>query len=123
MSFLSFSHNLFQDAYKYIFQFEDGNCKIVHKTSSILERGEVPPLEIKNGQFFEKESTLITEFNLSSPWELYSLDNYEVAVALLCFLHVENYSTIAFDERDIFWLQRSLPCACMFVALYGCAFV
>ena len=32
------------------------------------------------------------------------------------------YSLIAFDERVTFWLQhiRSLPCACAYVALFGC---
>ena len=34
-----------------------------------------------------------------------------------------NYTPIAFDERVTFWLQRarSLPCACVFAALYACA--
>ena len=33
------------------------------------------------------------------------------------------YSLIAFDERVTFWLQRagSLPCACVFAALYAYA--
>ena len=32
-----------------------------------------------------------------------------------------HYTPIAFDERVIFWLQRagSLPCACVFAALYA----
>ena len=35
------------------------------------------------------------------------------------------YTPIAFDERVTFWLQRagSLPCACVFAALYACAIV
>ena len=33
------------------------------------------------------------------------------------------YAPIAFDERVTFWFQRtwSLPCACVFAALYVCA--
>ena len=32
------------------------------------------------------------------------------------------YTPIALDERVIFWLQRagSLPCTCVFAALYAC---
>ena len=35
------------------------------------------------------------------------------------------YTPIAFDERVTFWLQRtgSLPCVCVFAALYACAIV
>ena len=33
------------------------------------------------------------------------------------------YTPIAFDERETFWLQHagSLPCACVFAALYACS--
>ena len=33
-----------------------------------------------------------------------------------------NYTPIAFDKRVTVWLQRagSLPCVCMFAALYAC---
>ena len=34
-----------------------------------------------------------------------------------------HYTLIAFDKRVTFWLQRagSLPCVCVFAALYACA--
>ena len=40
-----------------------------------------------------------------------------------CIKFKQTYTLIAFDERVIFWLQRagSLPCACVFAALYACA--
>ena len=42
---------------------------------------------------------------------------------LLRHLNTQDYTPIAFDERVTFWLQRagSLPCACLFAALYACA--
>ena len=43
---------------------------------------------------------------------------------LNCVLRIHAcYTPIAFDERVIFWLQRtgSLPCACVFAALHACA--
>ena len=37
-------------------------------------------------------------------------------------VNLKHYTPIAFDERVTFWVQRagSLPCACVFAALYAC---
>ena len=47
-------------------------------------------------------------------------DHTTVREALAC--GASCYTPIAFDERVTFWLQRtgSLPCACVFAALYAC---
>ena len=61
----------------------------------------------------------VEESDIARKLELYATSTFQVH----SFVRQLDYTTIAFNERVTFWLQRtgSLRYACVFATLYACA--